>query len=428
MKKFVVLVKKEVKELLTIQMILPLIIMVIVFGFIGQVMSKETAKIAAPQPILLINQDTLSSLAVISDILVKNNFVVSVFDKTDVPTAILEAQSKRIPALMIIPENFSQGLKNFQPQQLAIYKVVQNFSLLASARYGAVDQAIKNINSYFSDEWIKENVGFIKPETLKNPIAAKEFVNIKDKTANVPFSLVIGFMQKQTTFIPIILFLVIIMAAQMVAMAVANEKENKTFEILLSSPISRKTIIFAKLLGAGIVALLFAAAYMIGFGYYMNGMAGGALSGPVGGDGASNALQALGVVVTPLGYVLLGLSLFMGVLVALAIAIILGILADSVKSVQAVTTPLMVLILFPYLLITFTDFGALTPAVRWLIYAIPFSHPFLAVEKLMIQDYAFIGGGIIYQLLIFLFFVILAAKIFSSDKILTLKLNFKKKR
>lgn len=427
MKKFIVLVKKEVKELLTIQMILPLIIMVIVFGFLGQVMSKETAKITAPQPILLVNQDTSSSLAVISDILVKNNFVVSVFDKTDVPAAILEAQSKRIPALMVIPEKFSQGLKSFQPQQLAIYKVVQNFSLLASARYGAVDQAIKNINSYFSDEWIKENVGFIKPETLKNPIAAKEFVNIKDKTANVPFSLVMGFMQKQTTFIPIILFLVIIMAAQMVAMAVANEKENKTFEILLSSPINRKTIIFAKLLGAGIVALLFAAAYMIGFGYYMNGMAGGSLSGNTT-DGIISSLQALGVVVTPLGYVLLGLSLFMGVLVALAIAIILGILADSVKSVQAVTTPLMVLILFPYLLITFTDFGALTPAVRWLIYAIPFSHPFLAVEKLMIQDYAFIGGGIIYQLLIFLFFVILAAKIFSSDKILTLKLNFKKKR
>jgi ABC-2 type transport system permease protein len=120
--------------------------------------------------------------------------------------------------------------------------------------------------------------------------------------------------------------------------------------------------------------------------------------------------------------------LFLGVLVALAIAIILGILADSVKSVQAVTTPLMVLILLPYLLITFADFGALAPVVRWLIYAIPFSHPFFAVEKLITQDYAFIGIGIAYQSVVFLFFVVLAAKIFSSDKILTLKLNFKRKK
>lgn len=427
MKKFFVLVKKEIKELLTIQMILPLIIMVIVFGFIGQIMSKETAKIAEPQPILLLNQDTQDSLDAISNILKKNNFVVSVFDKNDVSVAITEARDKRIPVLMVIPENFSQGLNDFQPQQLSVYKVVQNFSLMASTRYSMIDQVVKNINSYFSDEWIKEGAKAAEPEVLKNPIGTKEFVSIDDKVANVPFSLVLGFIQKQTTFIPIVLFLVIIMAAQMVAMTVANEKENKTFEILLSSPISRKTIIFAKLVGAGIVALLFAATYMIGFKYYMQGMTGDALSGGAA-DGIASSLQALGVVVTPMGYVLLGLSLFLGVLVALAIAIILGILADSVKSVQAVTTPLMVFILLPYLLINFTDFSTLAPAAKWLIYAIPFSHPFLAVEKLMTQDYISIMIGIAYQAAVFLFFVVLATKIFSSDKVLTLKLNFKRKK
>lgn len=427
MKKFFVLVKKEIKELLTIQMILPLIIMVIVFGFIGQIMSKETAKISEPQPILLLNQDTQDSLDAISNILKKNNFVVSVFDKNDVSVAITEARDKRIPVLMVIPENFSQGLNDFQPQQLSVYKVVQNFSLMASTRYSMIDQVVKNINSYFSDEWIKEGAKAAEPEVLKNPVGTKEFVSIDDKVANVPFSLVMGFIQKQTTFIPIVLFLVIIMAAQMVAMTVANEKENKTFEILLSSPISRKTIIFAKLVGAGIVALLFAATYMIGFKYYMQGMTGDALSGGAA-DGIASSLQALGVVVTPMGYVLLGLSLFLGVLVALAIAIILGILADSVKSVQAVTTPLMVFILLPYLLINFTDFSALAPAAKWLIYAIPFSHPFLAVENLMTQNYVSIMIGIAYQAAIFLFFVVLATKIFSSDKVLTLKLNFKRKK
>lgn len=427
MKKFFVLVKKEIKELLTIQMILPLIIMVIVFGFIGQIMSKETAKIAEPQPILLLNQDTQDSLDVISNILKKNNFVVSVFDKNDVSVAITEARDKRIPVLMVIPENFSQGLNDFQPQQLSVYKVVQNFSLMASTRYSMIDQVVKNINSYFSDEWIKEGAKAAEPEVLKNPVGTKEFVSIDDKVANVPFSLVLGFIQKQTTFIPIVLFLVIIMAAQMVAMTVANEKENKTFEILLSSPVSRKTIIFAKLVGAGIVALLFAATYMIGFKYYMQGMTGGALSGGAA-DGIASSLQALGVVVTPMGYVLLGLSLFLGVLVALAISIILGILADSVKSVQAVTTPLMVFILLPYLLINFTDFSTLASAAKWLIYAIPFSHPFLAVENLMTQNYVSIMIGIAYQAAIFLFFVVLATKIFLSDKVLTLKLNFKRKK
>ena len=188
MKKFFVLVKKEIKELLTIQMILPLIIMVIVFGFIGQIMSKETAKIAAPQSILLLNQDTQDSLDAISNILKKNNFVVSVFDKNDVSVAITEARDKRIPVLMVIPEKFSQGLNDFQPQQLSVYKVVQNFSLLASTRYNMVDQVVKNINSYFSDEWIKEGTKAAEPEVLKNPIGTKEFVSIDDKVANAPLS------------------------------------------------------------------------------------------------------------------------------------------------------------------------------------------------------------------------------------------------
>ncbi len=427
MKKFFVLVKKEVKELLTIQMILPLIIMVILFSFIGQIISKETEKITAPQPILLVNQDVSDSLTPISGILEKNNFVVSIFDQNDAAAAIAEARKQKIAAVMIIPEKFSQKATDFQPLDLSVYKIVQDFSFVSSFKYSTVDKAVASINSYFSDQWIKEKVSSIQPEILKSPVVVKEFVNIGDKTVNVPFSLVSGFIQKQTIFIPIILFMVIIMAAQMVAMAVANEKENKTFEILLSSPINRKTIIFAKLIGAGFVALLFAAAYMVGFSYYMTGMTGGALSGPVG-DGAASALQALGVTVTPMGYVLLGLSLFMGVLVALSIAIILGILAESVKSVQAVTTPLMILVLLPYFIITFADLNSMSPIIKWLIYAIPFSHPFLAVGKLMTQDYLFIGAGIIYQLVIFVLFVVLAAKIFSSDKILTLKLNFRKKK
>jgi len=56
------------------------------------------------------------------------------------------------------------------------------------------------------------------------------------------------------------------------------EQENKTLETLLSAPVNRRTIVAAKLVGAGLVALAFALVYMIGFRYYMNGMSGGAIS------------------------------------------------------------------------------------------------------------------------------------------------------
>jgi len=426
MKKFLILLKKEIKELITIQMILPLIVMVVIFSFIGNMISRETAKMKAPQPILIINQDTKESGEKLSEILRAANFKPTILDKIDIDKALIQARESNILTILVISSDFKKNMDSFKPQEIMVYKIAENFSIISSAKYSDLDRAIAIINTYYSNEWIQKKNVNIAPEILKNPIKTNEIVVIKDKKANVSLSLVLSYIQKQTIFIPIILFMVIIMAAQMVAMAVASEKENKTFEILLSSPINRKTIIFAKLIGAGVVALLFAGVYMIGFNFYMKGLTSGAT--PATGDGLMNIFASLGIIIGPLGYLLLGLSLFMGILVALAISMVLGIMADSVKSVQTVITPLMVLILIPYFLILFININSLSPILRYIVYAIPFSHPFLASQNIFLGSYAPIVYGIIYQFVVFMIFVILAARIFSSDKIITLKLRFGKRK
>jgi ABC-2 type transport system permease protein len=295
---------------------------------------------------------------------------------------------------------------------------------VASAKFQSADKAIAIINDYLSTDWIKKSKINIESNILKNPVQSNEFVALTDKVANVPFNSVYGFVQQQTTFIPIILFFVIIVAAQMVAMAVANEKENKTLEILLSSPISRKTIVFSKLVGAGLVALLFAAVYMVGFYNYLGSLSPKAdITGDIG-----LAIASLGISLGIGSYLLLGISLFLGILVALAIAMILGVLIDSIKNIQAVITPLMILVLLPYLLVMFLDFNSLSSVFKWIIYVIPFSHPFLAIQQMMVHNYLAVILGIVYQLIVFIIFVAIAAKIFSSDKILTLKLNFGKRK
>jgi len=425
MNKFLILLKKEIKELITIQLVLPLIIMVLLFSFIGNIMSKETAKMFAPQPIFILNQDTQEAGNKISEILKTANFKPEILEASSVDEALTTLKEKNNPSLLVIPLNFGKNMNNFKSQQLLVYKIMKNFSIMSNAKYSAPDKAMVVINTYYSNEWIQKKKTSIEPEILKNPIKSNEFVIIGDKQANIPLSAVLGYIQKQTTFIPIILFIVIIIAAQMVAMAVASEKENKTFEILLSSPINRKTIIFAKLLAAGLVALLFAGVYMIGMNYYMKGITGGSISNS---DGLESVFQSLGIVITPLSYILLGLSLFMGILVALAMAMILGIMADSIKSVQAVITPLMILVLLPYLLVLFLDINSLSPLIKYIIYAIPFSHPFLASQGVFLGEYVPIIYGIIYQFIIFMVFVLIATKIFSSDKIITLKINFSRKR
>jgi ABC-2 type transport system permease protein len=66
--------------------------------------------------------------------------------------------------------------------------------------------------------------------------------------------------------------------------------------------------------------------------------------------------------------------------------------------------------------------------IQIIVYIIPFSHTFLAAPNIFLQNYGIIFIGAAYQFLVFIVLAIVATKIFSSDKILTLKLNFSKKK
>lgn len=423
MHKFFILLKKEIKELITPQLVIPLVIMVFIFAGIGGLLSRETEKSAANQKVWLADYDQTSVSQQVIDDLQATNFKVEVFND-EIKQVINKAQAENFNFVLVIPRGFGQKINKVERADIQIYNLINNFSFVSSLKTAQVQSVLAVINSNLANEWSDRLNLTMAPAELNNPVNQQEYVVINDRQAKVPLTAVLGFVQQQTTFIPIILFLVIVLASQMVAMAVATEKENKTFETLLSSPVSRKLIVFAKLLAAGIVALLFAGFYMIGFNYYLQGLSGGQLSQT--GAGIQEALIALGIEFGIVSYVLLGLSLFMGILVALAIAMILGIMADSVKSVQAVTTPLMVIILIPYFLIMFLDIQAMSQVIKYLIYLIPFSHPFLSAQKVIMHDYIFIIYGIIYQLFVFIIFVIIAAKIFSSDRVFTLRLGRKK--
>lgn len=106
-------------------------------------------------------------------------------------------------------------------------------------------------------------------------------------------------------------------------------------------------------------------------------------------------------------------------------AVILGAFAEDVKGIQAVMAPLLVMLAIPYLLVTFFDVSSLSPVFKWLIYAIPFSHSFLAPQALILEQYNFIVAGAAYQLIVLTTLIIIAGRIFSTDAILTMKLNFK---
>ena len=429
MKKFFILIKKEVIELLTPQLLVPLLVVVVVFVFIGKVIGSEVSKIKAPQAIEILDFDNSPTSQAVIEIIKKTNFSPNVSLSGSAEEIVASAKSKNEKVALIIPKGFENGINNLQPQKVEVYTIMKNFSIMASVNSQILKAALAAINDGLSNQLMIKANPKINPVAIKQPVLANDFVIVGDKQANVSPAAVAGFITSQTTLIPIILFLVIILASQLIATSIASKKENKTLETLLSSPVSRKFVVASKLVAAGLVALLTAAVYLFGMRYYMAGITGGAIGGAGTTDAATQeAIAKLGLTLTTPDYLLLGLSLFLGILAALSIAIILGLFAEDAKAAQGVVAPLMVLVIIPYIFTMFLDVSSLSPGMKILIWLIPFSHPFMAAPNILLGQTASVWYGILYLAFFFVIFVFIAAKIFASDKIFTMRISFRKKR
>jgi ABC-2 type transport system permease protein len=186
------------------------------------------------------------------------------------------------------------------------------------------------------------------------------------------------------------------------------EKEDKTLETLLTLPIKRSSIVAGKLIGAAVIGLLMAVVYMFGFGYYMQSF-----------QTSEFNLADYGLTLGIFDYVLVGISLFVALLAGLALSLIMGTFAKNYKSAQTLLFPVTALAMVPMFVFMFTDFNNLPMLMKGAMFAIPFSHPILAMRSLMFGDYMLVIAGIIYVALFSLVLIAVAVWIFKSDRLIT---------
>ena len=427
MNKFLVIFKKELKELLTLQMILPMIVSMMIFVLIGNIVGSEVKKAESLNKIIINDMDssTLSNSAIDSQ--KSSGFEVLLFTKEDTERLFDVAKENKISTIIVIPNGFEKSIAELKTAKIQNYTVIQGLSFLSLGSSGLGQRVMGIMNEYLSNTLISEKTNVENPSVLKYPIVLENMVTLGDKTANISMDELAGFLNSQTMFIPIIVFIIIMMASQTVTVSVASEKENKTLETLLSTPLKRVSIVAAKMSAAGIISLLMAAVYMFGMNYYLKGITGGALDSQ-STTKLADALNTLGMNFAFGDYILIGLSIFLSILIALAISVILGVYSEDVKKAQGLLTPLIFLVMIPYFISMFIDINAASLTVKILVYAIPFSHTFLISQNIFFNKYFMITGGIIYQILILIIFITIAARIFASDRVLTAKINFEKKK
>ncbi len=427
MKRFTNLLKKEIKELVTKQLIISLAFTVILFNFIGQVSKKEVQKAIGVQTISALDEDgSAGSQALLKGLESARFKILDQSGKTK-DQAIETAKAGESKLLLVIPKGFGDSLTELKPSEIETYSFMRSFSLIGARGQVVVQGVISALNEALSNNFLKEKLPGVDPASLKKPIKSKDFVIVQDRMAEGSANMVAGLISQQSLLIPVVLMMIVIYSSQMVISAVAMEKQNKTLETLLTVPIKRTSIITAKMLAAGLVGLISAGVYMFGFKGFFGGIGDEAGMAGVQAGGAA-MMRQLGLYFNTSGYVILGLSIFLAILVALALAMILGVLAEDFRSAQNMIMPLMFMVMIPYFISLFADINTVSLPIKIFILAIPFSHPFLVSQNLYLGNYGMIAAGLAYMLIVFIILVIFAARIFSTDKILTMKLRFGKKK
>jgi ABC-2 type transport system permease protein len=229
-----------------------------------------------------------------------------------------------------------------------------------------------------------------------------------------------GLLISQSLALPITVMIMLTYSMQIAATSVAMEKEEKTLETLLTVPVDRFSILMGKLSSTMIVAGVAAIAVLFGYTYMLGSITMGI---PTTG---SVDLVALGLVPSPLGYALLGISLFVTLLSALALAVIISAFSEDVRGAQALVGYLYPLIFIPSLALIYLDINTLPLAIKAVLFAIPYSQPIIASKAVVLGDYTTVIFGIIYVAAFTVVIMYIASRLFATEKILTAKLKFKR--
>jgi len=404
------LVIKEVKELLRdpkilIGMVLMPLLIFPIMGVginISQTAVEESVK---SMSIALLDLDHGSAAQNLTAFLsVYPNITIVKVNASSVDTALENLRKTNVTVLVVIPQGFSNNVTNNLKGKLEFYAI---FRSVSTAETGKSKVAELLISTY---------------KELLVPIDVSYSTVVKDKVVNVHPDTLSVIMMSQTIMFPMAIMLLLIFAMQIAATSIAIEKEEKTLETLLTLPVGRLSILTGKLAGSVLAAVAGAVASIIGVNYYV-GSAFGSLAAnvPQGVD-----MQALGLAPSTEAYVLLGLTIFVTIVSSLALAICIAVFAENVRSAQTLVGYLNLPIIAPAIILMFADIEILPPAVQIVLYAIPFTHSIVAAKAAFLGNYSTVFVSIAYISIFTVAVLYVAARIFTSEKVVTARISMKR--
>jgi len=412
---------KEVKELIRDPKILigMIIVPMLLFPFMGlaiRVATQTAVESIKAMSIGVIDQDKGVYAETLFDLFSNSNLTIVKLTTTSVEQAAKDAQESNMTAIVVIPEGFSQNITDNKQAKLHVYGVFRAAGMAETAGPSAVVSLVNEYSRYLALQKVGNNTAILEP------VSPSQESIVKGKIVSVSPSILSTLVMSQYIGVPIGITVLIVFAMQIAATSVASEKEDKTLETMLTVPVGRFTILLGKLSGSTIAAAVGALTMVIGLNYYMSSITFAVPTQP-GVD-----LASIGLAPTLTAYLVLGTSLFVTLLSALALAIAVSSFAEDVRSAQAIVGYFYFIIFIPMIFLMYTDISLIPLPIRLVLLAVPYTHPMLAARAGFTGDYTTAVLGIIYVTAFTLVILYIAAKIFTTEKILTMRLHLRRQK
>ncbi len=420
------LVVKEVKELIRDPKILIGVVLmpIIIFPIMGsaiQISQESVQRAVRGASFSVWTDDDGFVTDALMNYLYTNNSVIPI-EATSLEDALSQFTETDSSSLIYIPHGYNDNITVGEQGRLKVYANLRKLNMAETQSTDVVSSLINIYNYYFSISKIDiliENAGAVGvPLGYRNPIAIDYASILKGNVLEIPPMAIFSLVMSQSIMLPIMVMMMVMFAIQMAATSIALEKEQKTLEILMTLPVSRMTILGGKLSGSIVIALAGAVSYLIGFGSYMNS----AFSFVP--EAQSMSLTDVNMGITPFGFLLIGIVIFVTLVSALAMALSVAVFADNVRSAQSFTSALITPIMIPALVLMFSDIEMLPTSFQYLMLAIPYTHTMIATKAAFLGEYFVVMRSIFFISIWTVALLYIAARIFSTERIITARFTF----
>jgi ABC-2 type transport system permease protein len=317
----------------------------------------------------------------------------------------INKNSSSIDLMVIIPNNFVKNLTSLDTQ--AFIQVFQVPGSSASDKaYNALISVVSDLSRSFSDLKI-EYLGKLAKVNITNPAAIREPISASLVGYIAPSGAGISYEEAWRIFIARLLAFSLIFvstpATTYIVDSILGEKERKTLEILLSTPVNRRYLILGKVFASSIVGLLAAIVDVIAIILFF-------------------VILSLGygvyLMIDPMLLLITGVVVYLTTLATLSITLPLIIRSSTMRTAQVVSSVVTIVSSLIFLSVLFIDLYSLPRDTQYLLSLIPYTNSVLAIQYYAFGEIDLSLAHLLVLISLSISLIILSSKLINEEKLL----------